>query len=130
MPLHVQGEVVRAGEGPLAHLALEWPVPRVLPRVPGELVRTGKPPSASLPRAQVGLLPRVRPLMGLQVARLGIGLDAALDGAGVDDLLPLGPVPLSLWLVGIGGGLGTPLLLLGRRRRGGRGRGSDLACKV
>ena len=68
MPLHVQGEVVRAGEGPLAHLALERPVSRVLPGVPGELVRPGEPPAAALPAAHVGLLARVRPLVGLQVA--------------------------------------------------------------
>ena len=38
VPLHVQGEVVRAGEGPLAHSALERSVPCVLPEVAGQLV--------------------------------------------------------------------------------------------
>ena len=68
----------------------------------------------------------MRPLMGLQVAGFGVRLDAAFNGASVDDLLPLGPIPLPLWLVRVGGCLGAPLLLRGRRRRA-RGRGSDLA---
>ena len=38
VPLHVQGEVVRSREGPLAHSALERPVSGVFPHVPGELV--------------------------------------------------------------------------------------------
>jgi len=81
--LQVQGQVIRAGEGAIAHPALERPVARVLPHVTRQLVRTGKFPTALAPRADVGLLPRVRAQVGLQVARLGIRLAAARMVAGV-----------------------------------------------
>ncbi len=38
MPLHVEGKVVRSGEGPFAKSTLEGPVSCVLPKVPGQLV--------------------------------------------------------------------------------------------
>ena len=57
--LDVQGEVVRSGEGPLAHLALVRPDPGVLPRVSTQLVRAGELPAAALPGAHIGLLPCV-----------------------------------------------------------------------
>jgi hypothetical protein len=54
--LHVQREVVGAGEAALAHHALERLGARVLPVVAGQLIRPGKPPVAALPGALVGLL--------------------------------------------------------------------------
>ena len=48
MPLHVEGEVVGPAEGPLAQLALEGPVTRVLALVPRQLVRPREPPPAAL----------------------------------------------------------------------------------
>ena len=117
--------MVGPGECPLAHLALERPVPSVLPHVPGQLVRPGKPPAAPFPAAYVGFLARVRPLVGLQVARFGICLNAAFNGACVDDLFPLCPVTLPLWLVRVSGGLGAPLFL-GSGSRLGQWRRSDL----
>ena len=77
MALHVEGQVVRPGEGPVAHLALERPVARVLPVVPRQLVGSGEFPSAILPGALVGLLARVRPEVGLEVRRFGVGLGAS-----------------------------------------------------
>lgn len=56
VPLHVQGEVIRAGEGARADGALEGLGARVLPVVPGQLVRAGESPVAALPRAPVRLL--------------------------------------------------------------------------
>lgn len=56
VPLHVQGQVVGAGEGPLAEVALEGPVPRVLAVVAGQLIGTGELPAAAFPGAVVGLL--------------------------------------------------------------------------
>lgn len=56
VPLHVQGEVVGAGEGAAADGALEGLGPRVLPVVARQLVGTGEAPVAALPRAPVGLL--------------------------------------------------------------------------
>lgn len=56
MPLHVQGEVVRAREGPLADAAFEGLVAGVLPSVAGQLVGPGEPPVALAPLALVRLL--------------------------------------------------------------------------
>ena len=100
VPLEVQGEVVGAGEGPLAHPALERPVPRVLPHVPRQLVGAGKLPAAVLPRADVRLLARVRPEVRLQVGGLGVALAAAGVVAGVRGKLPLQAVQLGLRLRG------------------------------
>lgn len=93
--LHVKSEVVRSGEGPVAHLALEGPVSRVLPVVTGELVRPGKLPAAILPRALVRLLTCVRPQVGLQVRRFGVGLGASFVIARVswEPLPPPGSPP-------------------------------------
>lgn len=59
--LHVQRQVVGAGEAAVAHHALERLGARVLPVVAGQLVRPGKPPVAALPGALVGLLARMSP---------------------------------------------------------------------
>lgn len=67
VPLHVQSQVVGPGERPVAQVALEGPVPRVLAVVPGELVRAGELPAAAFPVAVVGLLTCVRPEVSLQV---------------------------------------------------------------
>ena len=91
--------MVRAGEGPLAHSALEGPVPRVLPHVPGQLVGAGKLPAAVLPRADVGLLTGVRPEVRLEVGGLGVALAAAGVLAGVGGQLPLEAVQLGLGLI-------------------------------
>ena len=61
--------------------------------VPGQLVRSGEPPPATLPAAYVGLLARVGPMVGLEVAGLGVSLAAPVVVAGVDGHL-LGPVAL------------------------------------
>ena len=102
MPLEVQRQVVRPGEGPLAHPALEGPVARVLPHVPGELVGAGKLPAAVLPRAHVRLLAGVCPEVRLQVGGLGVALAAAGVLAGVGGQLPLQAVQLGLGLMMIG----------------------------
>ena len=97
--------MVRSGEGPLTHPASEGPVPRVFPRVTGQLIRPGKLPSTALVLAQIRFLPGVSPQMGLEVTGLGVSLWAALIGTGVDDGLPLGVVTLSLWLCSLLGSL-------------------------
>lgn len=56
VPLHVQGQVVRAGECPLTEVALEGPVSCVFPVVTGQLIRAGELPAASLPGTVVRLL--------------------------------------------------------------------------
>lgn len=53
---HVQGQVVGAGEGPVAEGAGEGAVTRVLAVVPRQLVRPGEAPSAVRPVAAVRLL--------------------------------------------------------------------------
>lgn len=55
MPLHVQSQVVRPGEGPVAEVALEGPVARVLAIVTGELIGASELPAAAFPVAVVGL---------------------------------------------------------------------------
>lgn len=75
--LHVQGEVVRSGEGARADGALEGFGARVLPVMARQLVRTSKTPVAAVPRAPVGLLTRVSPEVGFQMGRLGVDLLAA-----------------------------------------------------
>ena len=71
--------------------------------MPGQLVRPSEPPATVLPLADVGLLPCVSPQVGLQVAGLGVGLPAVVEGAGVDDdLPPAKPSPASFFLEGRG----------------------------
>ncbi len=84
VPPAVKRQVVRPAEPAPAGVAPERLGPRVLPKVPGQLVRPGEPPPASGPRAQVRLLASVRPLMGLQVAGLGVHLVAVLEEAAVN----------------------------------------------
>lgn len=56
MSLHVQGEVIAAREAPVAVPALERLGPGVFAIVPGQLVRAGESPLAALPAALVWLL--------------------------------------------------------------------------
>jgi len=56
VPLHVESQMVGAGEAPAAGEALEGLGTRVLPIVPGQLVGAGKAPVAAFPRALIGLL--------------------------------------------------------------------------
>lgn len=51
VPLHVQGQVVRAREAAVAHPALERLGARVLPVVAGQLVGSREPPVAAVPGA-------------------------------------------------------------------------------
>lgn len=54
--LHVEGQVVGPGEGPLADLAFEWLCSRVFPVVSGQLVRPREPPLTLGPVTAVRLL--------------------------------------------------------------------------
>lgn len=56
VPLHVQCQMVGAGEGALAQVALEGSVAGVLAEVTCELVGAGKLPAAAFPVAVVRLL--------------------------------------------------------------------------
>lgn len=64
MPLHVEGEVVRSGEGAGTHGALERFGSGVFPVVARELVGAGETPVTAVPRAPVRLLTRVCPEVG------------------------------------------------------------------
>lgn len=55
MSLEMESQVVRSGEGAGALGALEGSIPGVLPLVPCQLVRSCKPPVATLPVADVWL---------------------------------------------------------------------------
>lgn len=61
MPLHVQGQVVGAGEAAVAHATLERLGPGVLSVVAGQLVRARKPPVTALPGALIRLLTSMSP---------------------------------------------------------------------
>lgn len=56
VPLHVESQMVGAGEAPAAGEALEGLGARVLPVVPGQLVGAGEAPVAAFPRALIGFL--------------------------------------------------------------------------
>ena len=89
--------MVRPAEGSLTQLALERSVPCVFSLVSGEFIRPGKPPAATLPVTDVGLLPGVSAAVGLEVRGLGVGLAAVVVFTGVDDHLPPPqPPPTSL----------------------------------
>ena len=67
--------MVTPGKGPVTQVALEGFAASVFPQVSGQLVRAGKLPVAAFPAAEVGLLSSVGPLVGLQVAALGVHLE-------------------------------------------------------
>lgn len=56
VPLHVKSQMITPRETPLAQSTREWTEAGVLAGVTGELVRPGKPPSATFPHALVWLL--------------------------------------------------------------------------
>ena len=74
----MQGEVVRPGECPVTVSAGVRPDPGVFPGVAAELIRSGELPAAALPGAHIGLLPRVRPQVGLHVRGLVVRLGASV----------------------------------------------------
>lgn len=78
MSLEMESQVVRSGEGAGALGALEGSIPGVLPLVPCQLVRSCKPPVATLPVADVWLFTCVRPVMGFQVRTLGVNFVTAV----------------------------------------------------
>lgn len=77
VPLHVEGEVVGAGEGSLAQVALERPVSGVFPEVPCELVRPGELPAAAFPVAVIWLFTCVRPHVSFEVGALRVRFPAS-----------------------------------------------------
>ena len=64
--------MVTPGKCSLTQVTLERFAARVLPQVSRQFIGAGKPPVTVGPGARVGLLPRVRPLVGLQVGALGV----------------------------------------------------------
>jgi len=81
--------MVGPGKGSLTMRALEGLDASVLPHVPSQLVRPGKLPAAALPVALVGLLPRVGPLVRLEVGALRVHFAAARVAAAVNSLVAL-----------------------------------------
>jgi hypothetical protein len=74
--LHVQAQVITASKSSVTQMTFEGFAARVFAMMSGELVRSGELPVTSLPAAQVGLLPSVGPLVGLEVRALGVNLVA------------------------------------------------------
>ena len=98
MSLDMHGQMVRPDKGPCANAAAVWLLPRVPPLVSLQLVSAGKCPVAVLPGAAVGLVAAVDPGVGRQVARLGVRLAAGRDGTHV--LVPAGCGCDVLWCLG------------------------------
>lgn len=82
--LHVQSQVIGAGEAAAAHAALERLHPRVFPEMASQLVGSGETPLTAVPRAAVRLLSCVGPGVGLQVRGLGVDLLTPWDLTVVD----------------------------------------------
>ena len=70
----METEVVTPRKSPITEVTLERLHSSVFPVVSGQLVWPGKLPVTSLPAAAVRLLPRVGPLVSLQVGALGVDL--------------------------------------------------------
>ena len=115
MLLDVKGQMVGPGKSSLAHVALVWPDSRVLSHVSAKFVGAREFPAASLPGAQVRLLPGVRPHVRLHVRRLVVNFTAARLRTRVDHGGALyGASPTFLWwLLGVGGRCGSTFLLFG-----------------
>ena len=96
--LDVEGQMVGPGKSSLAHVALVGPDSRVLPHVSAKFVGAREFPAASLPGAQVRLLPGVRPHVRLHVRRLVVNFTAARLRTRVDHRGALdGASPAFLW---------------------------------
>ena len=80
---NVRGEVVAPCESFGARIARIRSLPRVLARVPSELIRAGKSPVAPFPRADKRLLARVSAGVRLEVRRLCVRLVTAIEIAHV-----------------------------------------------
>ena len=104
--------MITAGELPRAEMALERLGAGVFPVMPRQLVRPRKLPAAAVPRALVGLLTRVRPLVGLQVRALGVDFVTRRKVAAVN----LPPLEAVVVLAANGGrGRGQVMMRLARR---------------
>ena len=77
MPFHVQGKMIGSGECPFAQSTLKRTIARVFAIMSRQFIRSGEFPSASLPRALVRFLARVRPQVGLQMGRFRVRLGAS-----------------------------------------------------
>ena len=84
MSFHVKREVITAGKLPRTKMALERFGAGVFPVMPRQLVRPRELPAAAVPRALVGLLARVRPLVGLQMRALGVDFVTGREVAAVN----------------------------------------------
>ena len=91
MPFHVQGKMIGSGECPFAQSTLKRTIARVFAIMSRQFIRSGEFPSASLPRALVRFLARVRPQVGLQMGRFRVRLGASRVRTGVNNHTPFTP---------------------------------------
>ena len=74
----MKSKMVRSGECSVALFTGVRSDPGVFPHVAAQLIRSGEFPAAALPGAHIGLLPRVRPQVGLHVGGLVVRLGASV----------------------------------------------------
>jgi len=82
--LHVEGEMVGAGEAAFTDLAAERLGTGVFSYVAGQLVGAGEAPLASCEVASVGFFTCMYSLVRLEMGALGVGLATHGEGAVVD----------------------------------------------
>ena len=87
MRANVSGQMVRSAKISPTRFALKRLHPSVLPHVPGQLIRAGKPFLAFRVGARKRFLTRVGAEMGLQVRAFHIGLPTPADRTDVHSVL-------------------------------------------
>ena len=90
MSLHVELKVIRPGECSVTEMTLERFHSRVFSVMSRQFVGSGKLPVTAEPGTLVGFLPRVGPLVGLEVGTLGVDLVAVGEVARMCPPVPEG----------------------------------------
>ena len=91
VPLHMQRKMVWPAKGSFAQPALEWTVASMFSGMSGQLIWSGKFPTAAFPSAYVRLFAGMCSLVSFQVTRLGVGFGTTFLRTMVNDSFAFGP---------------------------------------